>query len=188
MVRGRTILGYNHFMRNFFQPINPHPSHEQEKLRLRRNFQELVQEVSAVLFSVQILFGFLFGMVFMPRFSEISPLLRKVHLVALILAALTLIFMIAPVTWHRFLMRRKRKDVLVWIGNKFFILGLFCLLASISCAIWLVIAVTWGGELASIVTTPIIVFSAAIWLILPLWLRYNAKSFNEWTDVRDTEI
>jgi hypothetical protein len=174
-------------MEKLFRPINPHADHEQEKLRLRRNFQELIQEVSAVLFSVQILFGFLFGMVFMPRFSEISPLLRKVHLVALVLAAFTLVFMLAPVAWHRFLMRRKRKDVLVWIGNKFFILGLFCLLASIACAIWLVIAVTWGPYLALLVTAPIIIFCASIWLILPLWLRYNSRNFEEWTDVKDRE-
>jgi len=169
----------------FFHPINPHPSHEMEKIRLRRNFQELVQEVSAVLFGVQILFGFLFGMVFMPRFSEVSPLLRKVHLVALVLAALTLVFVLAPITWHRFLMRRKRKDILVGVGNKFFVLGLFCLLSSIACAIWLVIAVTWGAELATLITLPITLFCASIWLALPLWLRYHSRRDAEWLDVQD---
>ena len=126
-------------------------------------------------------------MVFMPRFSEVSPLIRKVHLVAFVLAALTLVFLMAPVAWHRFLMRRKRKDVLVWIGNKFFILGLFCLLASISCSIWLVIAVTWGYELATLITLPIVVFCTSMWLVLPLWLRYQARSLDEWHDVQGEE-
>ena len=175
-------------MYKFYLPINPSPSHEEEKMRLRRNFQELIQEVSAVLFSVQILFGFLFGMVFMPRFSEVSPLLRKVHLVALILAAFTLVLLLAPVTWHRFLMRRKRKDILVAIGNKFFILGLFCLLASISCAIWLVIAVTWGYFLATVITAPIMIFCTSIWLILPLWLRYRATNSSVWPDAADEDL
>jgi len=161
-------------MRNPFRPVNPHPSPEEERTRLKRNFQELIQELSVVLFSVQILFGFLFGLVFMPRFTAITPIQRKVHLAALVAAAVTLVLLLAPVAWHRLLWRRHRKAELVGAGNLFFLAGLFCLLSSMGAAIWLVVAVTWGDRLAGIVTAPVVVFCAALWLGLPLWLRYHS--------------
>jgi dolichol kinase len=162
-------------MRNPFRPVNPHPSPEEEMRRLKRNFQELIQEISVVLFSVQILFGFLFGMVFMPRFTAITPIQRKVHLAAMVAAAVTLVLLLAPVAWHRFLWRRHRKAELVGMSNLFFIAGLFCLLFSIGAAIWLVVAVTWGDALANYVTLPVMAFCTTLWLALPLWLRHHSN-------------
>ena len=101
---------------------------ETDVQRVDRNFIELLQEVRVAQTGVQILFAFLLGFVFTPRFADLTAAQHGVYLVTLTSAALAAAFLIAPVSYHRMVFRRKLKSHLVQTGHRSVTIGLAFLL------------------------------------------------------------
>jgi len=70
---------------------------ESEIKRLDRNYLELLQELRVAQTGVQILFAFLLGVAFTPRFADLLAWQRLTHGVVLVLCALAAVTLIAPV-------------------------------------------------------------------------------------------
>jgi O-antigen/teichoic acid export membrane protein len=138
---------------------------------LDRNLAELLQELRVAITGVQILFAFLLGLAFTQRFTELGPLELGVYTVALLSTALATLVLIAPVSFHRLVFRRRQKAALVVVADRLLLAGLGLLVLAISAATLLVLDVVlgpWAGALGGGV-----VFLAGLltWYALPLWAR-----------------
>ena len=138
---------------------------------LDRNLAELLQELRVAITGVQILFAFLLGLAFTQRFAELGALQVCIYTVALLSTALATLVLIAPVSFHRLVFRRRQKGALVVVANRLLLAGLGLLVLAISASTLLVLDVVlglWAGLLGGGV-----VFTAGLltWYALPLWAR-----------------
>lgn len=85
--------------------------------RLTRNWDELLQEIRVTQTGVQILTGFLLMVPFSAGFVELSDRQRTIYLVVLGGSILTTALAVAPVALHRTLFRRRRRQLLVDVGQ-----------------------------------------------------------------------
>ncbi len=99
-----------------FEPGNA--ANDPEPERLRRNWNEILQELRVTQTGSQIITGFLLTLPFQQRFSELDTFQVSVYLVLVVLAALTTSVSLLPVSVHRTLFRRGAKDELVGVGNR----------------------------------------------------------------------
>jgi anaerobic C4-dicarboxylate transporter len=139
--------------------------------RMDRNFNELLQELRVVQTGTQILAGFLLTLPFQARFTDLTDYHRAIFLVAISLAFLTTVLLVAPVSLHRLLFRRHRKDQVVEMSHQMARVGLVTLgltLTTVLCLIFSVVVSDLAGWVAGAVA--VVVF-AGVWWALPTWLR-----------------
>ncbi|MGQ0480453.1 MAG: DUF6328 family protein [Pseudonocardia sp.] len=137
--------------------------------RADRNFADLLQELRVTQTGVQILFAFLLGMCFTPRFDRVTEFQRDIYLVTLVCSALTAALLIAPVAAHRLQFQRGRKAELVRIVHRCVLAGLAALLVTVTGAILLVLDVVLGGRWAVVGASVVAGCFVALWLVLPSW-------------------
>jgi len=144
---------------------------ESEAERLDRNYSELLQELRVAQTGVQILFAFLLTIAFQQRFNEINDFQRTVYVITLLCAAMSALLLIAPVSAHRVLFRRHRKDELVTFTGRVAACGLIFLLAAMLGAVLLVIDWVANLPLAIAIVAGLGVIGAWLWWIQPgRWL------------------
>ena len=78
-----------------------------------RNWNELLQELRVMQTGTQILVAFLFTVPFQPKFNELDDVQRVAYLVLVIVAALMIVLLLAPISLHRSLFRRRLKRQIV---------------------------------------------------------------------------
>ena len=91
---------------------------------LDRNVNELLQELRVAFTGVQLLFGFLLSLAFTQRFEDIDAFQTTVYTVTLMSTAVATMLLIAPVSLHRIVFRRRQKAALVVVADKLLVLGL----------------------------------------------------------------
>src|SRR4051812_9610623 len=138
---------------------------------LDRNLGELLQELRVAITGVQILFAFLLGLAFTARFGSLPAFERIVYTVALLSTALATIVLIAPVSFHRLLFRRRRKAALVAVADRLLLVGLGLLMLAISSAALLVLDVALGRTAGIVGGSLVAAVAVLIWYVLPLWVR-----------------
>ena len=111
---------------------------------LDRNLAELLQELRVTITGVQVLFAFLLGLAFTARFGGLDAPERTVYTVALLASALATLVLIAPVSFHRLLFRRRQKAALVAYGGRLLLTGLGLLALAITASVALVLDVVLG--------------------------------------------
>ncbi|GII21662.1 DUF6328 family protein [Planosporangium mesophilum] len=139
--------------------------------RADRNFNELLQELRVAQTGVQILFAFLLTLPFTQNFARITEQQRTVYLGTLIATALATSCLIAPVSRHRLLFRRRRKPELVDEGSRLAIAGLAFLLVAVVGSVYLVFDVVVDTGVAAVVAGAIGAWLVLIWYVLPLLQR-----------------
>ncbi|WP_255769240.1 DUF6328 family protein [Pseudarthrobacter sulfonivorans] len=87
--------------------------HETREEQLDRNWSELLQELRVLQTGVQILAGFLLTLPFQQRFEKLDGFQVTLYLVNVVIAALTTVFILLPVSVHRRLFRQRLKEMLV---------------------------------------------------------------------------
>lgn len=142
--------------------------------RADRNFAELLQELRVVFTGVQILFGFLLALSFSQRFAELDGFQRTVFVVTLVCAALTSMFLLAPVAAHRLLFQGGRKRELVLTTHRFALAGLLALALTMAAGLLLVLDLTVDRWLAITLAVALLVGTAVLWLAVPLRLHRSA--------------
>lgn len=93
------------------------PPREPERLRLQRNWNEILQELRVTQTGSQIITGFLLTLPFQQRFGDLDAFQVNVYLVLVVIASLTTALALTPVSLHRTLFRRGAKGQLVGAGN-----------------------------------------------------------------------
>lgn len=125
---------------------------------------------------VQILFAFLLGLSFAPRFAEISPFQLDVYVVTLVASALTVALLIAPVAAHRLQFQYGRKVELVRLVHRCTMGGLAALLATMTGALLLVLDVAVGALIAVPVTAVVAGCFLMLWVVVPVATRRRRSS------------
>jgi len=138
---------------------------------LDRNVNELLQELRVAFTGVQLLFAFLLTLAFTQRFKELDRVDVIVYTVVLLTTALATFVLIAPVSFHRILFRRRQKAALVVMAHRFLVAGLALLVFSISGAVLLILDVVLGRGPAVICGVVTAVVGLFTWYGLPLLVR-----------------
>lgn len=143
--------------------------------RLDRNWIELLQELRVAQTGVQILMGFLLIVPFQSRFADLDDLTRVAYILAVSFAGLTVALLIAPVSAHRMLFRRREKDVLVDAGDRVAKLGLGTLAVTIVLVIFLVFSVVLGQTAAWVAAAVAAATFAGTWVLFPFFAARAAR-------------
>ncbi len=143
--------------------------------RLDRNLEELLQELRVAQNGVQILFAFLLTMPFQQRFAGLSSFERDLYVVTLVLSALAVTLLIAPVSFHRIVFRLGLKGPLVEAADLLAKLGLLALAASMTCAVLLVLDVVLHSWVAWALSALAACWFAGFWYSWPLTVRARAR-------------
>jgi hypothetical protein len=139
--------------------------------RLDRNWNELLQELRVSQTGVQILTGFLLTMPLQPRFADIDGFVRVIYVAATSLSILATILLIAPVSMHRLLFRKRLKESIVQAGDRLAKVGLAALALAVSAVVTLVFAIVFGDRTGQVAGGVSFALFLLAWVALPLWLR-----------------
>jgi hypothetical protein len=139
---------------------------------LDRNLAELLQELRVAFTGVQILFAFLLSLAFTQRFEDLNDFDIAVYVVALLSTALATMVLIAPVSFHRIVFRRRQKAALVVVADRLLIVGLALLIPAISSAVLLILDVVLGRWQAVMGCSVTVLVGLLTWYALPLTIRY----------------
>jgi hypothetical protein len=140
---------------------------ESENERLDRNWNELLQELRVTQTGTQILTGFLLTLAFQPKFADLDPFQVTVYLTLIGLAALSTALGLGPVSLHRALFRKQRKDAVVKVADRLLQVILLCVGLVITGVVLLIFDVVLGravGLTAAGITAVLVVL---VWLALP---------------------
>jgi hypothetical protein len=147
------------------------PAAETEAERIKRNWDEILQELRVTQTGTQILLGFLLTIPFQNRFAELDPGQIAVYLTLVIVAAAATILALSPVALHRALFRRGAKPQLVMAANLLLRLALAAIALALSGTVFLIfdVVVDLGAALVAGVVT--LVVTATMWAVLPWFVR-----------------
>jgi hypothetical protein len=138
---------------------------------LDRNLAELLQELRMAITGVQILFAFLLGLAFTARSVSLGSFQLTLYTVALLSTALATIVLIAPVSFHRLVFRRRLKAALVVVADRLLMIGLGLLVLAISSSVLLILDVVLGRWQGLAGGGLVAVTGALVWYGLPVWAR-----------------
>ena len=141
---------------------------ESDGARLRRNLNELLQELRVAQAGVQILFGFLLAVTFTEPYLRGSDFQHGVHLVTVGLTVAAVALLTAPAAWHRVLFRQGQRDRILRISNRFALCGLGCLAGAVSGTVLLLVDVIAGMTPAVIASAVALTGFGTVWFALPM--------------------
>jgi hypothetical protein len=146
-------------------------THENEAEKLDRNWNELLQELRVSQTGVQVLTGFLLTLPLQPKFADLSNLERDIYVVAISLSILATGLLVAPVSMHRVLFRKRRKESLVEVGNWVARAGLVALALASAAVAAFVFSVVFNETVGLWVGAATLLVFALVWLVLPLLMQ-----------------
>jgi hypothetical protein len=138
---------------------------------LDRNLNELLQELRVAFTGVQILFAFLLTLAFTQRFEDLDDFGLAVYTVTLLSTGVATMVLIAPVSFHRLVFRRRQKSALVLIADRLLIVGLALLAPAICGALLLILDVALGRWQAVVGSSVVALVGLVTWYVLPLAVR-----------------
>jgi hypothetical protein len=138
---------------------------------LDRNVGELLQELRVAFTGVQILFAFLLSLAFTQRFGELAAFDVAVYTVALLSTAMATMMLMAPVSFHRIVFRRRQKAALVAVADRLLMVGLALLIPAICSSVLLILDVVLGRWQAIVGSAATAVVGLVTWYALPLAMR-----------------
>lgn len=150
--------------------------HETPAERADRNWSELLSELRVLQTGAQILFGFLLTIPFQARFAELDDYQRGSYLVLVVLAALSTVLIVAPVSVHRALFARRRKPELVRAAAMFARAGLVCLALVLAGALMLLVDLVVSRAAGRWVGAGLLALIAVAWWVVPAALARRARS------------
>jgi Family of unknown function (DUF6328) len=154
----------------------PGESHNE---RVDRELIELLNEMRVVLPGVQVLFAFLFAAPFATGWRQVTDLQARVYMAAILAAALSNAFLIAPTTYHRLTFRMGFKERLIRLGNVCLLAGTLMLAISVALALFVVTSVVVDDAWALVVAVVTGVVLLGLWYVYPLSLRERDEDRRE---------
>ncbi|WP_068159010.1 DUF6328 family protein [Rhodococcus phenolicus] len=153
--------------------------YESDAQRLDRNWSSLLQELRVVQTGVQLLTGFLMTLPFQPGFTALSTNEKTIYLITVLASIAATILLVAPVSMHRLLFRRRQLDRLVLTAHRFALAGLLLLGVSLTGVVILVVGLVVNSTAATAAGVCTAVLFVALWLIYPWRYRRRAARFPE---------
>ena len=148
--------------------VDPHDGREEtENERLDRNWNELLQELRVIQTGTQILTGFLLTLAFQQRFTDLDQYQVTTYLALVVVAALTTVLALAPVSLHRYLFRRKAKGEILRIANRILKATLVAVGVTLVGTVMLIFDVVVGRSAGWVAGGIALVVIVLAWLVLP---------------------
>lgn len=141
---------------------------ERPEERITRNWNELLQELRVLQTGVQILTGFLLTVPFSPRFPDLADHQQAIYLVVLVGSVVTTSLIIAPVSFHRILFRRRQRPWLVKASHACARAGLAGFAITSALVVLLVFDVVLSFGAGVIAAVGVLVLFVSLWAGLPL--------------------
>jgi hypothetical protein len=136
--------------------------------RITRNWNELLQELRVLQTGVQILTGFLLTVPFSPRFPDLADHQQTIYLIVLVGSVITTSLIIAPVSFHRILFRRRQRPWLVTASHACARAGLAGFAITSALVVLLVFDVVLSFGVAVVAAIAVLVLFVSLWAGLPL--------------------
>ena len=149
---------------------------ETEEERLDRNLTELLNELRVALPGVQVLFAFLLGVPFTQRFSELAAYQEDVYFGTLICAAAATAFLIAPSAHHRIEFRLQDKRHIVFLANRFAIVGLAFLAFAMTGVVLLITDFLFSPVATAVATSLTALLFLLLWYVMPFRRRLKLQA------------
>ncbi len=149
---------------------------EDEKERLDRNLEQLLQELRVALPGVQVLFAFLLTVPFTQAFPTLTEFERNGYFFVLLSTALATALLIAPTAIHRILFREGMKREIVMRSNTLSLVGLGVLAIAMTSAVSLIAHIIFGQGTAIVTGIAAGLVLAGLWYVLPLGEKYFRDS------------
>lgn len=140
---------------------------ETEAERIDRNLTELLQELRVAGIGTSVLFAFLLSLPFTNRFAGLGANQLRLYVGDLLLSALAIALMTAPVAHHRVVFRRHEKERVLQRANKMAIFGLAAAALSVSGSVLLILDVVYGGVIVAVLAALTAALFAVLWFVLP---------------------
>ncbi|WP_199823232.1 DUF6328 family protein, partial [Kitasatospora sp. MY 5-36] len=158
-------------------PDSPSPGHRSDSapppgwgnpaVRADRRLVAMLQELRVLQTGVQIVFAFLLGVAFTPRFAQLTDAQQDVYVTTLLLSVVAAAVLATPVALHRGLYRHPGKERIVAVSVRVAQVGLLLLASALTGAVLLVLDVVLGTALAVPITCGIALIFAVLWFGLP---------------------
>ncbi|MEV4559375.1 DUF6328 family protein [Kitasatospora sp. NPDC049285] len=149
----------------------PTPPAESPQARADRRLIELLQELRVLQTGVQIVFAFLLGVAFTPRFAELHDSEQDLYVVVLLLAVIAAAVLATPVALHRGLFHHPDRVRIVRVSARIAQVGLVLLATALSGAVLLVLTVVLGAAAAIPITAVVALVFTGLWFVLPWAVR-----------------
>ncbi|MGO1316782.1 MAG: DUF6328 family protein [Cellulomonadaceae bacterium] len=149
---------------------------ESDEQRADRNWAELLQELRVTQTGVQVLTAFLLTIPFQARFTELTGSQRTIYLVLVALSLLATGLLVAPVSLHRTLFRRRLKPEIVRAADRLARAGVAVLalvLAGTAMLVADVVVSTAAGVVAAVAVAATL---AGLWYGAPAVLSRRVRS------------
>lgn len=143
-------------------------SDETEPERLRRNWNDLLQEMRVTQTGIQILFGFLLTLPFAAGFERLDAPARDLYLVVVGLVTLSTLCNLTPVIAHRTLFGKREKDTLVMASHRLLKASMDLLGLALAASVMLIVQVVLQSWIAGVIAGVLILLAViGLWLVLP---------------------
>ncbi|MEV7775616.1 DUF6328 family protein [Kitasatospora sp. NPDC086791] len=149
----------------------PPPGWENPDVRADRRLVEMLQELRVLQTGVQIVFAFLLGIAFTPRFSELTDAQQDIYIATLLLTVIAAAVLATPVALHRGLYHHPAKGRIVTVSARIAQTGLLLLASALTGAVLLVLDFVLGPAVAVPITCFIALIFGALWFVLPWAVR-----------------
>ncbi|MGW0023310.1 DUF6328 family protein [Rhodococcus sp. NPDC003383] len=149
--------------------------YESEAQQLDRNWSSLLQELRVVQTGVQLLTGFLLTLPFQNAFNALSRNEKGIYLITVLASIAATILLVAPVSMHRLLFRRRQLDRLVLTAHRFALAGLLLLGVSLTGVAMLVVGLVINSTAATVAGVCTAALFIAIWILYPWRFRRRAR-------------
>lgn len=149
---------------------------EDQADRYDRHWNELLQELRIAQTGIQILFAFLLTIAFTSPFRDSDDFTQDVFAVTIVLSALSMALLIAPVSFHRVVFRQKVRDKMIPMASKMTAGGLFLLMLAVCGGLLLALDVVLARWLAITVSGVALLWFVAFWYVIPGQVRARSGS------------
>lgn len=144
---------------------------ETEAERLDRNWASLLQELRVAQTGVQVLTGFLLTLPFQQRFAVLGGTTRVIYLITVACSIGSTVLLVAPVSMHRLLFRRRKLDTLVSTSHGYAITGLLLMGLALTGVAIVIFDAVLGPRAAWIAGGCTLLAVLMLWFLLPIRAR-----------------
>jgi hypothetical protein len=154
---------------------DPPPAGESRQQRLDREHEQLFHELRSIIPGVQIQGAFLLTVAFTQRFQTLTDFQRDVYYATFLLAAASLVLLLAPPAFHRIQFRRHDKEMLIRAANIEVIAALFLISLSLAGTLLLITDLLFPVGIAVAAAVATFVVSSMLWWAFPVARRARGR-------------
>ena len=150
-------------------------SSETKQERLDREHDQLFNELRSIIPGVQVQGAFLLTVAFTQRFERLNDFQRDVYYVTFLLAAASLVLLLAPAAFHRVQFRQHDKEMLIRAATVEMIMALVLVSFSLAGTVLLISDLIVPTNVAVAAATAVLIATGLLWWVFPIARRLTRR-------------